>query len=74
MSAAFNRSSRTRVPYRRSWKPGMAELEALIVDAWYSLGDAVKAGDKTRVGIFTTRLHDLGVIRFKALQRGGSPA
>ncbi|KIS38430.1 hypothetical protein [Stenotrophomonas maltophilia] len=74
MSAAFSLSSKTRIPYRRSFRPSMEDLEARIIAAWFNHGHAVAKGDSTEQSIYTTVLHDLGVIRFKALKRQGGAA
>lgn len=60
---------RTRVPYRRSYRPSASECERAIIDHWYSLCDAQRRDDKTGVGIFTTNLHDMGVFLFRARKR-----
>ena len=60
---------RTRVPYKRAYRPDVATCERSIIDTWYDLCDCVKRGDRTGVGIFTTRLHDMGVFLFRARKR-----
>jgi len=72
MNAAFNRRSRTRVHYRRSFRPSVPDVEVRIIDAWYNLCQAVSTGDSAGKGIYTTELHDLGVIRFKAQLRAAA--
>lgn len=62
-------AQRTRVPYKRSFRPSVAACEGLIVDAWYDLCDRQKRGDLTGVGISTTKLHDLGVFLLRARKR-----
>ena len=69
MSAAFDRRSKTRLPYRRSWKPSVQEVEDRIIAAWFDLDRAARISDDKGCRIQSTRLHDLGVIRFKAMQR-----
>lgn len=60
---------RTRVPYKRSFRPSVAECEQRIIDAWHDLCARQKRGDATGVGISTTLLHDLGVFLFRARKR-----
>lgn len=60
---------RTRVPHRRSYRPSAADCERNIIDAWYDLCSSQQRGDRTGVGIFTTKLHDLGVFLFRARKR-----
>lgn len=74
MSAAFTRASKTRVPYRRSWKPTVEDMERRIVDRWFSLCSSVNQGRDRDARIDTTLLHDYGVIYHKAKLREGLPA
>jgi hypothetical protein len=64
-----NHGLRTKVPYKRSFRPSAAQCEQRIIDYWYDLCACQKRGDRTGVGIFTTRLHDMGVFLFRARNR-----
>jgi len=69
MAAAFGRSTQTRVPYRRRWRPDAAAVEREIVDEWHVLCARQERGDDFGAGLSTTRLHDLGVHLYRARRR-----
>ncbi|MCD7099094.1 hypothetical protein [Stenotrophomonas sp. MMGLT7] len=72
MSAAFDCFSRVRGIYHRRFRPGMAECERRIIDAWYDLCRATErdGADSTAARIYAQRLHDMGVFRRRAMLQG----
>ncbi|GGK08744.1 hypothetical protein [Luteimonas terricola] len=69
MSAAFTTATRTRVPYRRGYRPAAKVMEVEIIDEWHALCARVDRGDQVGVRLSTTRLHDLGVHLHRARVR-----
>lgn len=71
MVHAFDSSTQTYLPYPDGFRPTVDELERQIVIAWSELCAAVRHEEEPVQAIAAAQLHDLGVLRFQALQREG---
>ncbi|WP_282296219.1 hypothetical protein [Stenotrophomonas sp. PS02289] len=70
MTQAFGDNSQTHLPYPNTFCPTVDEVERRIISVWSELCTASRTNGSFLQELLVAQLHDLGVLRYRAQQRG----
>ena len=72
MAQAFDDNSQTNLAYPKSFCPTVDEVERRIILVWSELCATSRTNGSFLQELLVAQLHDLGVLRYRAQQRGAA--